>query len=82
MMARAEGLQALFLQKPVYEELIDKELKNKNVARVVYEIVVTFGEVEIEKLARLSIFWPEKHVTDWERSKVAVTADLKNVKEP
>jgi len=82
MMARAEGLQSLFLQKPVYEELIDKELKNKNVARVLYELIVAFGEVEIEKLARLSIFWPEKHVTDWEKSKVAVTADLKNMKEP
>lgn len=77
MMARAEGLQSLFLQKPVYEELKSKELKNNDVARVLYEITVTFGEIEIEKLARLSIFWPEKHVSDWEKSKVIVTTDLR-----
>ena len=72
MMAKAEGLHALFLQKPLYEELNDKEIKTKNVGRLLYEIIVTFGEVEIKNLARLSVFWPEKHVTDWEKSRVAV----------
>lgn len=72
MMAKAEGLHALFLQKPLYEELNDKEIKTKNVGRLLYEIIITFGEVEIKNVARLSVFWPEKHVTDWEKSRVAV----------
>lgn len=73
MMARSEGLQSLYLQKPEYDELTRKELTNEDIDRVLYEMAVTFGEVKIEGLGKLSIFWPEKHVIDWEKSRVSIT---------
>lgn len=73
MMARAEGLQSLFLQKPDYDDLVKKHLINTDVARVLYEIAVSFGEIKIEGLGKFSIFWPEKHVDDWEKSRMMIT---------
>ena len=73
MMARAEGLQSLFLQKPEYDDLIKKHLTNTDVARVLYEIAVSFGEIKVEGLGKFSVFWPGKHVDDWERSRVMIT---------
>lgn len=72
MMAGAEGLQSLYMQKPEYDELNEGELRNKDIARVLYEMLVAFGELKIEGLGKFSIFWPEKHVTHWERSMVGV----------
>jgi len=72
MMARAEGLQSLFLQKPEYDDLIKKHLTNMDVARVLYEIAVSFGEIKVEGLGKFSVFWPGKHVDDWERSRIMI----------
>jgi hypothetical protein len=73
MMARAEGLQALFLQKPEYVELVKKYLVSEDPSSVLYELAVSFGEIEIEKIGKFSVFWPEKHVDDWEKSRLMVT---------
>jgi len=73
MMARAEGIQSLYLQKPEYEELTGKEMQNEDVGRVLYELAVTFGEITIKGICKLSIFWPEKHVSDWEHSRMMMT---------
>jgi len=73
MMARAEGLQSLFLQKPEYNKLTKESLRNENVTRVIYETAVTYGEIRINGLGGFSIFWPGKHVLDWEKSRIAVT---------
>jgi len=73
MMARAEGLQSLYLQKPEYKDLMNKELENEDAARVLYEMAVTFGDIIVEGVGKLSIFWPGKHVGDWEKSRVMVT---------
>lgn len=73
MMARAEGLQSLFLQKPEYNDLVKKDLKNEDVARVLYEMAVTFGEIKVQGVGKLSIFWPGKHVASWEKSMMMVT---------
>jgi len=73
MMARAEGLQSLYLQKPEYKDLRTEKLQNKDIARVIYEFLVAFGEISIPNLGKFSIFWPEKHVIDWEKSRVMIT---------
>ena len=73
MMARAEGLQSLYLQKPEYEELVAAKPRNRNIARVLYELLVAFGEIKINGLGKFSIFWPEKHVIDWEKSRVIIS---------
>ncbi|MGQ9507428.1 MAG: PIN domain-containing protein [Candidatus Bathycorpusculaceae bacterium] len=73
MMARAEGLQSLFLQKPEYNDLVGKHLINTDVAHVLYEVTVSFGEIKVEGLGRFSVFWPEKHVDDWEKSRLMIT---------
>jgi len=76
MMARAEGIQSLYLQKPEYEELIGKEMQNEDAGRVLYELAVTFGEINIKGICKLSIFWPEKHVSDWENSRVMINSTM------
>lgn len=72
MMARAEGIQSLYLQKPDYEELTGKEIQNSDIGRVIYELAVTFGEISIKGICKISIFWPEKHVSDWENSRIII----------
>lgn len=73
MMARTEGIQSLYFQKPQYKELTREKLKTENISSVLYELAVTFGEITVEKLGKLSIFWPGKHVTHWEESRMRIT---------
>lgn len=79
MMARAEGLQSLFLQKPEYKELIHLDLKSKNIERVLYELIVTFGEIIIDRLGAFGIYWPGKQVIDWEKSRVVISSLDNNI---
>lgn len=76
MMARAEGLQALYLQKPNWEDISQAPLPQPSgvpIWRLLYEICVSFGQIVVRRGAetiRLSISWPGKHVSDWEEAKL------------
>ncbi len=76
MMARAEGLQALYLQKPNWEDLTSALLPQPpgtELWRLMYELCVSFGRITVrreDKAIRLSISWPGKHVRDWELAKL------------
>ena len=76
MMARAEGLQALYLQKPNWEDLTGAPLPQPpgvQLWRLMYELCVSFGRITVrhkDKAVQLSISWPGKHVRDWELAKL------------
>ncbi len=82
MMARAEGLEGLYLQKPEWEEIgprtvREDEEKGVLLWRLIYELCVGFGRIRIERTSatlELDISWPGKHVVDWEAAKVMVEA--------
>lgn len=76
MMACAEGIQGLYLQKPTWEQINKNTLIANDLWRVIYELTVSFGQVRIlqesNPLLEVSIYWPAKHVSEWERSCIKV----------
>lgn len=80
MMARAEGIEALYLQKPSWEDLLKEPVRQDpqsgmTLWKLVYEFCVSFGAVRIlrgSQILELNIFWPGKHVRDWEEAKLQV----------
>lgn len=79
MMARTEGIEGLYLQKPEWNDIVKGESIKGSFESVLYDLALTFGELEIigtgeiNSSLRLSIFWPEKHVSDWEKSRIKIT---------
>ncbi len=77
MMALAEGLCGLYLQKPVWEEILGTNMLQCELWRLFYELSVSFDEITLYEgdkvLYNISIFWPGKHVSDWEEYKVLIT---------
>lgn len=81
MMARAEGLEGLYLQKPEWSDIVGKKMIQERLSQMLYELTVTFGEVRVSSAGGhfdLSIFWSGKHVLDWEKSRVKII-DLKGI---
>ena len=80
MMARAEGIESLYLQKPSWEDLLKEPIRQDpqsgmTLWKLVYEFCVSFGAVKIihgSQILELNIFWPGKHVRDWEEAKLQV----------
>ena len=71
MMACAEGIQGLYLQKPTWEQVGERPVARGELWRVVYELAVGFGQIRAvqggEALFEASINWPAKHISEWER---------------
>lgn len=82
MMARAEGIEALYLQKPAWQELLKGPIQQDSRSgmplwAMIYELCVSFGAIKIahgSQVLILKIFWPEKHVKDWEQAELQVSA--------
>lgn len=85
MMARAEGLPGLYLQKPEWKEIESESIleEKDDVARLwrlIYELSVAFGRLRIQTASNtldLDISWPGKRVIDWEGSKVFVVGETR-----
>lgn len=79
MMAKAEGVEGLYLQKPLFEEITNVQMDLGGFSRLLYELAVIFGEVRISGRGKinpsfdLSIFWPGKHVSHWEKFVIKIT---------
>lgn len=80
MMTDTEGGGGLHLQKPEYEELRRDEVPPTDFADLIHELCVQFGSIRIkseasdEVLLELSIYWPGKRVSDWERRRLNVVS--------
>lgn len=81
MMARAEGIEGLYLQKPEWEEVAEQpmraEIDRRNLSRLVYELCVSFGVISLQSpLGNLliDISWPGKRVLDWEHARILIRA--------
>lgn len=78
MMSGAEGVEGLYLQKPEIKDFKSGVLSIEKLRELIYELSVQFGEVKINDPTEagpcfhLSIFWPGKHVTDWEKSRLRI----------
>lgn len=83
MMAGAEGLNGLYLQKPGWGDIVQGTIRG-TFPHILYELALTFGEITVNGVGEfnpsfsLSIFWPAKHVQHWEESRAKVTS-LKGV---
>ena len=80
MMARAEGIESLYLQKPSWKDLLKEPIRQDRQCgmtlwKLIYELCVSFGAVRIlhgSQILELNVFWPGKHVKDWEVAKLQV----------
>lgn len=80
MMSGTEGAEGLYLQKPEIEHIDSGSVSIDELTRLLYELCVQFGAVEVSQLGeaeitlRLSIFWPGKQVADWRQSRLRLEA--------
>ena len=81
MMARAEGMEGLYLQKPDWEDLVQGSCspltQYNTVSRLVYELAVSFGSILLRTTKRelvLDSYWPGKQVLDWEYGRIFARA--------
>jgi hypothetical protein len=81
MMARAEGMEGLYLQKPDWEDLVQASCspltQYNTVSRLVYELAVSFGSILLRTTKRelvLDSYWPGKQVLDWEYGRIFARA--------
>ncbi|KXB01636.1 hypothetical protein AKJ45_00960 [candidate division MSBL1 archaeon SCGC-AAA261F19] len=78
MMSGAEGTEGLYLQKPDLKEFESGKISKEEFRKFLYELCVQFGEIKVNGMGgsnpsfQLSIFWPEKHVSDWRESKLKI----------
>lgn len=79
MMSGTEGADGLYLQKPELTEYRSKSISLDQFTQLVYELCTQFGTIRLKsegdgQSLELSVFWTGKQVSDWQDSKLAVTA--------
>jgi hypothetical protein len=80
MMSGTEGGDALYLQKPEFSEIQSGEVTGTELSDLLYELCLQFGSIRIQpedrddSLLELSIYWPGKQISDWEKRRLNVVS--------
>lgn len=78
MMSGTEGGDALYLEKPGFNELKEGSDEISAFTMLIYELCLQFGSIRIspqddtELMLELNAYWPGKQVADWEHSRLSV----------
>jgi len=79
MMSGTEGGDALYLEKPSYEDLEEGSVDVTAFTNLVYELCLQFGTIRLtdgergDFLLELNAYWPGKQVSDWEHGRLSVS---------
>jgi len=80
MMTGTEGGDALYLQKPEFDDIKQGATSMEDFTKLIYELCVQFGSLRIKPTGSeapsidLSIYWPGKQISDWANEKMNIVS--------